>query len=85
MSTASLYRTRPLTVRAVQFVGGNADEIAALIDGAETATRNGDGTLSLSGRRHGDRAIFPGWWVSRMGADVTIHSGEAFSEFFEPA
>jgi hypothetical protein len=83
--SVSTYRTRPLTVQAAQFDGGNLDEFAALLDGAASAFLNGDSTLTVTQEGHEDRRVLLNWWVSRDGTGVTVHSSHAFDLIFGPA
>ena len=82
------YRSRPLTVEAVQFDGSSLAEVQALIAGCPgvTALLGAGGRLVVRDVTREDRIVHPGWWVSRTPeGHVTVHSGDAFERLFEAA
>lgn len=83
---AAAYRALPVIVDAVQFSSSSSPGgIATLTAGAADVFLAADGTLTLTAEDQEDRTVRPGWWVSRTGDEVTIHSDAAFSLFFAPA
>ena len=80
------FRTKPLTLEAVQFDGTNAAGVTALIpSGAATVTqvyREPALLVETPGRL--PRILHPGDWISWDGSDVTLHSDQSFSRIYEP-
>lgn len=79
------YATRPLTAEALQWDGTSAPGIMQLTDGLAIITEEPDGTLTITAEGQQDRTVHPGWWVSRTGDDVIVHSGHAFGILFGDA
>lgn len=80
------FRTKPLTLEAVQFSGTNAGEVTALVPpGAATVTqvyREPALLVETPGRL--PRILHTGDWISWDGTDVTLHSAQSFSRIYEP-
>jgi hypothetical protein len=76
------YRSRPLTVEAVQWTGANLDEIREFagpdfidVNGERVWIRNTEGPFE----------IHPGYWISRQpGMPLILHSPAAWDRIYQP-
>jgi hypothetical protein len=85
---ATTFRSRPVTLEAVQFDGTNLADVDALVAGCPGVGvfLDEDGRLAVREEGHADRIVAVGWWVSRTPeGQVTVHGRQAFEHLFEPA
>jgi hypothetical protein len=81
------YKSKPLTIDAVQYDGANLNKILEIIPrnaGVKIGQVYREPTLTFDAPGRPTRLIHVGDWVSR-GVDFTIHSAESFSRFWEEA
>ena len=84
--TADRYRTRQLTVEAVQYTGTNLDKVRALAPPGAAAWQPvyREPVILVTTPGRPDRLLHPGDWASWDGVSITLHSPQAFAKVWEP-
>jgi hypothetical protein len=80
------YKSKPLTIDAVQYDGGNLNKILEIIPrnaGVKIGQVYREPTLTFDAPGRPTRLIHVGDWVSWDGGEATIHSDQSFSRFWE--
>lgn len=80
MTGSSIYETIARTVHAVQWDGGNLDEVRRLAPSAVAV--NGGITLLVREDDREQRALQPGGWVTWDGEAVTCVSAHTFARWY---